>query len=277
LGYYKADIIVFSYDRPLQLYALLESLEFYGKNIGTTQVIYRTSSPAFTCAYEQVKKRFNSVIFIAQGKNPQADFRPITLRCLEKSPHEYFLFATDDDLVKDYIDFHDCVDALKKTGAYGFYLRFGKNITEHYMHNISVPLPPHKLFANDIYYWRLEDGKEHWRYPHTVDMTIYSKKDVLPVLRNLYFVSPNTLEAYWSGSGPQHFHKFGLFYELSKIVNIPLNLVQTINPHNRHMRFMSTQQLLTIFNQGKKMDIFPLFKIANKAPHIEYVPRFIDR
>jgi len=43
----NTDLIVFSYDRPLQLYALLESLESYVTGLAQISVIYRVSRDAF--------------------------------------------------------------------------------------------------------------------------------------------------------------------------------------------------------------------------------------
>jgi hypothetical protein len=71
-------------------------------------------------------------------------------------------------------------------------------------------------------------------------------------------------------------HKTGLCYEQTKIVNIPLNRVQT-DWNNRHMNSYTTAQLLDIFNSGMKIDIKPLFHVVNRAAHMEYIPTFITR
>ena len=45
--YRKADLVVFSKDRPLQLYAFLESVETYITDLETISVIYRVTSSAY--------------------------------------------------------------------------------------------------------------------------------------------------------------------------------------------------------------------------------------
>ena len=53
-----ADFVIFSYNRPLQLYAFLESIEKYVAGIGSIQVIYRVSDDSYEEGYKVVKKEF---------------------------------------------------------------------------------------------------------------------------------------------------------------------------------------------------------------------------
>ena len=71
----KADLIAFSFDRPMQLYALLESLEYYVNGIQNIYVICRASNDRYRSAYEQVAEAFSRVTFVWQGENPKADFK----------------------------------------------------------------------------------------------------------------------------------------------------------------------------------------------------------
>ena len=91
----KADLIIFSFDRPLQLYALLESAERYMQNIGETHVLYRSSNERYDAAYNEVFQRFSQVISIKQSANPHADFKPLVLKSCFETPHEYVLFAVE--------------------------------------------------------------------------------------------------------------------------------------------------------------------------------------
>ena len=63
----KADLVVFSYDRPLQLYAFLESTEKYVTGVGDLVVIYRASSEQFQKGYEVVEADFPGAMFWLQG------------------------------------------------------------------------------------------------------------------------------------------------------------------------------------------------------------------
>ena len=272
----KTDLIVFSFDRPLQLYALLESVEKYVTGLNKTFVIYRASNQSFDHAYEIVRERFISVSFVKQGDNPRADFKPFTLKAFDETAAEYVIFAVDDIVVKDSIDLAACIDALEKTKAYGFYFRLGLNLNQCYPYNNRhQPLPALKLVdeALGIYSWQFSQGMLDWNYPNTVDMTLYRKKDIANDLHAIPFSFPNTLEGNWDGLSHGRKHLCGLCFEKSKIVNLPLNRVQH-EYNNKVMNALSPQELLELFEQGKKMDISPLAQIANKAAHMEYVPTF---
>lgn len=273
---YKADFIIFSFDRPLQLYALLESMETYMTGVGDIRIIYRSSDEAYDAAYDEVKQQFDYALFEQQGANPRQDFKPLTMRCLNNCPHKYVIFAVDDIIVKDFVDLSHTIDAMKQTGAYGFYLRLGHNITFNYPRNVSERLPALQKISDDAYCWKFAGTSYTWRYPNTVDMTLYKKETAIRDFTRMNFSNPNTLEARWASKARSIINKIGLCYEQSKIVNLPLNRVQHTYK-NRHMNLATPEELLEIFNQGLKIDITTLFKIKNKSAHMNYNPEFIER
>lgn len=273
--YASADLVVFSYNRPLQLYALLESVEKYMTGLGTIQVIYRYDNQNYYEAYAQVHNDFPHVIFKAQGYSPQDDFKQLTLESVFSTPSKYVIFAVDDDVVKDYVDIHDCVTHLETTNAYGFYLRMGLNLTQAYP-NQSQPKPPFNRINQNVYAWRFNEGFADWGYPNTVDMTVYAKKDIEAYLRNANYIAPNSLEGNWAGQAHLVIKRVGLCYGTTKIVNIPLNIVQKEWVTN-NMNAYSADELLRTFNNGFKIAIEDLFKFNNKAAHMNFYPRFIRR
>lgn len=264
------DYLIFSYDRPLQLYALLESVEKYVQGIGEMHVVYRSSSARFDEGYAIVQQRFSCINYHKQGSYPQRDFKPITMQATFNSPSKYVIFAVDDIIVKDYIDLAECVHFMEKYSAYGFYLRLGKNLT-HSLDQLQ-PLPPLQELTNDILKWQLNEGAIDWGYPNTVDMTLYKKEDIHLAFQQMSFHSPNSLEGCWSGRTNSAYH--GLCYQSSKIVNLPLNLVQD-DWYNPNMNFLSSKQLLEIFLAGLKMDTEQLFQVNNRGAHMYYEPFFI--
>ncbi len=76
----QPDLIIFSFDGPMQLYALLESIDKYVQNKGETTVIYRSSLPEFLKGYEKVKYSFPQIKFLEQGS--QKEFNPLVLQAL---------------------------------------------------------------------------------------------------------------------------------------------------------------------------------------------------
>ena len=271
----KADLIAYSYNRPLQLYALLESVFLHMSDLGEVVVIYR-SDKLFDEGYALVEREFPAVQFVKQGATPKVDFKPLTLDALTSTPHEYVLFAVDDIVVKDSIAVSDCINALEQTDAYGFYLRLGKNLHQCYTVKCTQKVPPLMHVRDDICAWRFASGQYDWRYPHTVDMTIYRKRDVLNDFKVMRYSSPNKLESFWAGRVGHIIQRVGLCFEQTKVVNLPLNRVQT-DYHNRHMGLYSADELLAMFYDGYKMDIIPLIRIDNPSAHMEYEPTFIAR
>jgi len=271
----KADLVIFSYNRPIQLYALLESTENYVEGLQETHVIYRATQDKYEAAYQEVQKTFPFVLFHKQGKDPRKDFKPLTLQAAFNSPSDYILFAVDDDIVKDFIDIENSIELLEQTNAYGFYFRLGLNLNRCYPLNKSQKVPPAQQVVDDVYMWHFNSGQHDWNYPNTVDMTLYKKSDIKYILTKIPFYAPNSLEGTWA----RYYNKekrFGLCHEQSKIVNLPINKVQQ-ECQNRTMNALGAQKLLELFTQGLKINIIPLFRVKNKAAHMDHVPTFIER
>jgi len=266
-----ADLVIFSYDRPLQLYALLESINVYVKGLETINIIYRTSDHHFAEAYKKVQANFPNAIFTKQGENPKKDFKQLTLDAVFKSPTDYILFAVDDNIFTDYVDIEECIQMLEQTNTYAFFLRLGIHL--------QPPIPPVIELNKTFCTWRFDQGSHNWRYPHTVDCTIYRKTDITKDLHTLNYNTPNTFESSWSGKAYHIQTRLGLCYKHTKIINLALNQVQNdwAMPHIFINKFSSTK-LLALFNEGFKIDIRPLHQIDNISTHIEaniYEPTFI--
>lgn len=271
-----ADLVAFSYDRPMQLFALLESICTYISGIENMYVICRASDERYSKAYEIVQNSFPYVTFVYQGEDPSNDFKFLLMHVLTACRGAYLLFAVDDIIVKDFVDISECIAVLEKTGAYGFFLRLGSHVTECYPYACKQRVPILNNVENDIYSWEFVSCEHDWGYPHTVDMTLYRKQGVEQDIEMLQFSSPNTLEGRWASCIYHVIHRQGLCYADSKIINVPLNRVQH-DYENRHMDLFSSHELLELFEQGLKIDIEPLFKISNQSAHMPYQPTFIPR
>jgi hypothetical protein len=270
----SVDLVVFSYNRPLQLFAFLESMECNcTAGLGKVWVLYRTSNKDYDNGYAEVKKTFEYVQFVQQS-NPPEDFKPLLCDIVNKSTSDYIACAVDDIIICDAIDFNKCVDALKQTKSLSFYLRLGKNITQSYVSGESFTLPSLRLVADGIYSWDFSTRAPLWRYPHSVDLTIFQKSYFHKAISKLTYNGPNTLEGRWAQKAPSKYK--GLCFEHSKMINIPLNLVQNENK-NKNMGILSSDCLLELFNAGLKMDISQLQQFENNSPHVHYLPSFKPR
>ena len=276
----KADFIIFSFDRPLQLYALLESTACFITGLGDIHVIYRSSDDSFEQGYNIVTQQFPYAHYHKQSENPRSDFKPLTLKAIESCTAEYILFGVDDIVVKDYVDITDAIAAMQEHKAYGCYLRLSPLINYLYTWKRPQPVPKLKK-VKEGYLWQFSQASPiaDWGYPHTVDMTIYRKKDIEHDFKSIDYYSPNSLEAQWGSRISNIKKRYGFCCETSKVVNLPLNLVQTSHKGNPHMtnQELLPKQLLKTFLGGNKMDIWPLFQIQNRSCHMEYNPTFMSR
>ncbi|GAB5411425.1 MAG: hypothetical protein ChlgKO_05390 [Chlamydiales bacterium] len=272
-----ADLVIFSYDRPLQLYALLESAEQHVDGIEQTVVLYRASENSYEKGYEVVAKQFPQVSFFQQShRRAKSDFKPLLMRALNRvCKSSYLFFAVDDIVIKDQVDLSLCISYLEKHKAEGFHLRMGKNLDYCYMLRAKQPLPDFEELSDGVLRWQFKKGKYDWAYPHTVDCCIYRKEQILKDFSQISFSNPNTLEAKWAGRS--NYSRFGLCFATSKIVNLPLNLVNETYQTNANMNGLTAADLLKLFNLGKKMDIAQLSQIDNRSAHIDYEPSFVDR
>lgn len=268
----QVDFIVFSYHRPMQLYALLESVQRYTTGFAHIVVIYRADTDEYDNAYQRVKKDFDFCSFIRQSAYPYADFKPLVLDALKKTSSDYVCFGVDDIIVKDFIDLKECVRGMQLTNAFGCFLRLGKNLSYCFSMNAPQKVPPLQPVAGEIYAWTFNDGEYDWCYPFSLDMTIYQKIDIEPLIVNAKFKSPNSFESVLAGyihkNGKLYYAKKGICYGSTKIVNIPLNIVQQDHTPNLYAKSYSAQELLHKFNMGFKIDIDPFAGINNHACHI---------
>ena len=269
----SVDILVFSYDRPMQLYACLESIYTNLSHVGQISVIARVSNEEYRKGYEIVENTFQDVRFLFQGANPKEDFKPLVMKTVFGSGSSYIAFAVDDIIVKDCVDLSQCCLAIELLNAWGFYLRLGKNITHCYMQNKDIELPRLTFWKNEVYTWTFANAEGDWGYSNSVDMTVYSKEKICKDLEKIEFYSPNSLESHWAQKSKKK--KIGACYTTSKIVNFPLNLVNLSS--NRNMQSNEAPELLRVFQAGLKMDIAPFDKMQNRSPHEEITPMFIPR
>lgn len=271
-----ADLVIFSYNRPIQLYALLESRQTFMSGVGEIHVIYRADTEEFSAGYDGVINDFPRAVFHKQGANPRADFKPLTMAAIFDSPSEHVIFAVDDIVVKDFVDLSHSIAVMEKEEAYVFHIRMGQNLNWCYSLNEKQPLPPMRQVDKDVFAWVFADGTQDWNYPHSVDMGLFRKKDIRAVFESLSFESPNTLEGRWADLAGPIMGRTGLCYTSTKVVNLPLNVVQSTHK-NRNMQLFTPDELLAKFNEGKKIDIAPLFQIVNEAVHTVYTPTFVER
>ncbi len=276
------DLVVFSYNRPLQLMALLESSTIHLHGVKKTFVLYRADEP-YESAYEHLISVFPHVTFVRQSKtDPKKDFKQKLLKMAfsgTMSTSSHILFGVDDIIVKDDIDLEAALALQEKTHAHGVFLRLGKNIDYCYMLDVPQKIPQARSVSEGVYAYKFADGEADWRYPNTLDMTMYRKSDIEEAFLSMPYTNPSELETEWQERSNFDFvHRqketfdgalVGLFYESSKVVNIPVNMVANMYGDNRSMNEYTPKELLDYFLKGYRIDLEKVKQVENHSCHAE--------
>ena len=266
---FTADLIIFSYNRPLQLYSYLESIENNVTGLEKIIVIFRTDQE-YEAAYKQVKLKFTNIIY--QKQVYSQDFKPLLNQAINNAG-KYIIFGVDDIIVRDKINLESCQKMLESTKAYGFYFRLGKNI--NYCYNLNCPAiqPKLNLINENTYLFSFSEGSGDWAYPNSLDMVLLRTSSVKGIFLNLNYSSPNQLESAWSSMSNKK--QNGLCPKISAIVNLPLNIVSDFK--NKHLNSYRSKDFLKKFNEGYKLDIADISNQIPNSPHMNYIPKFIRK
>jgi hypothetical protein len=273
--------IIFSFDRPMQLQILLESIEKFDIVYQLeVNILYAFSGEEFEKAYEQVKEKYYNFNWINENWFPKrfvfpifpmywhnyywwvkkrynrwinSRFKPQLLSILSISKCKFVMFLTDDSLFYKNIEINP--ELLYKITLYPKYfsysLRHGTNIVGGNYENFS-----------DRITWQLisTDNNSEWSYPFSVDGHIYAKDEVMKILFRVLFKNPNTLE----GNVACYVKEHKLFNSMvanreSCLVGFELNRVQQIiNNHNLNINttlmnnyFLNGYRLVLDFDKNK--------------------------
>lgn len=261
------EIIVFSKDRPIQLYALIESYLYYSKVKSPITIIYKCSHEGFTKAYHEIEKRFSDIRFIEED-----NFRDVLIKTIEQLKASRLLFLVDDIIfTREFNTSSFNQYNLKKTVPS---LRLGKNIVYSYTRQKNILQP--KLKPNGLHIeWNWIKRNSYWSYPLSVDGHIFDKNEMLFMLKRIEFKAPNSLEESLQFFSKALFRRKGVSYEKSVLVNVPWNLVQTeiVNLHEN----VSTEELLKHWNDCKKIDTSLFHNLNNNSCHQSYDLQLVPR
>ena len=268
------DIMVFSYNRPMQLYACLESMEKYIHGVRSIQVIYRESQD-YNSGYEEVKKAFPQIQFFKQSQEPKKDFKPLVMEGVfgnRGQGADYILFAVDDIIITDKIDLQKDIIKLQETGAYGCFYRLGTHLNYCFMTDQPQKVPPLLEVGEGLLAWQFNKGEWDWNYPNALDLVLYKKESIRQDLEKVKFTYPNDFEGGWCKLADAT--KFGICYEKAKMVNIPMNAISK-NPRAAYS--FTIEALNEMFLEGLKIDIDPLYQTVYRSAHEDVRPQFVMR
>ena len=259
----ECDVIAFSEDRPLQLYAFLESLEHYVRGVKDLFVLYKASDEAFENGYAIVKEEYPYVTFLRYSNHKELKSKLMKHAFKEKG---HLVFASDDLVIKDEIHFEKGIDVLERSQVGALFYGNGRHIdlSQEDGHYLGVPhLIP---VGNDFFIWQFSNGKGMWGASHSASFAMYRKDKIKSEIKEMSFGSVQELIENWSKKS--NIHQFGLCHSEAKVACFPFDFRNSDFPN---------EMMLSVFMKGKKVDLKPLYEISNRSTHTTVHPTFVVR
>ncbi|HSW72623.1 MAG TPA: hypothetical protein VLG44_04370, partial [Chlamydiales bacterium] len=195
----RADIIIFSQNHPMYLYALLESLQKRVDGFFQVTVFYKRT-PDFEKGYEIIKEEFLGAQFLPIDDS----FQNLLFYTIDEHDSDFVLFASDELILQDYLDLNQCMDEMKEAHAYGFYLSLNDQ-------KIPTGIP----LKGDIKAWSFEYAKQN---PHNLEMTLFQREEIRRTLGSEHFEDPESMVQALNVHLPKNM--LGLYYLSSKTSKI---------------------------------------------------------
>ncbi|MCX6135379.1 MAG: glycosyltransferase [Ignavibacteriales bacterium] len=269
----KVVCIVFSKDRAMQLECMLNSLFVCCEDPSAlaVKVLYATSGPLHLKQYQRLMKDYESVEFVRETL-----FKTDLLSMI--GSYDAVMFLVDDNVFIRRFSTNTAVENLRRNpDALGFSLRLSTNTQYCYMVNKPQSVPDRFECAPGILKYQWTQAELDFGYPLELSSSIYRSADLLPLLGELQFKNPNTLEMSldaWKLSFSKR-QSFLLSFQHSVAFCNPINKVQTVyNNRSGALAGYGTDTLAALFEHGYRIDGEAFGSIVPRSVHQEMPLRF---
>jgi len=260
--------LIFSKDRAMQLEALLSSLSLHCRDIQNLdlKVLNITSDSFHERQYHRLMSDYGCVEFIREK-----DFKKQVLSSIES--YEHVLFLVDDAIfVKDFV-IKNVIECLKNNDdVLGFSQRLGTNTNYCYSRSISQKLPNFIEIGNEALKYDWTSAQGDFGYPLEISSSVYRVNDILPLLEQLYFVNPNTLEGHMAANKHIFVNKKNCLMCSSSSIAFcnPVNIVQKVCKNRAgNIPQYSIDELSRMFEQGYRINVEKYSSFVPNACHHE--------
>ena len=253
----RAQVIIFSKDRPPQLDLLLRSdARFSPQDCRIVSVLWRATTDAARAGYTTLVKEYPRVAFVEER-----DFHE-DLADLVDADVSLTQFLVDDNIfVRSWSMDDGIVTQLDCDDVASVSLRLSPYTDYCYTLNVAVEVP--LMLAGRKWLWPVLEGD--WCYPHSVDGNLFRTEDILLCVRNGEYAAPNSLEPalVYGMTRPMM-----ACYGRQKIVNVAANSVQDDAASNRNGG-ADQGPMNERFNTGGRIALAPFLGTWYRSPHIE--------
>lgn len=246
--------LVFSRRRPMQLHALLESIERYAPYASVTVLAriddgwrepYSVCARGFCCDFLD-----------------ERDFQRETLDWL--AGHERVVFHSDDELW-----FRHPPPGLLELDSSELLVTFRQGRNTDYCHPLQ-----RGQWVPEAFPWRWRQADLDFAYPLSLNATVYHSRDLLPLL-DFSFTNPTTLEAQLAANAARLTVEWMTAPEHSCTVSLPHNVTSESsgNPRGRNPDWQP-DALRIAYLDGWRIDLGRLDYTLVNAAHVEIPLRF---
>lgn len=255
------NAVIFSKNRPAQLELLLRSMKvyFFEWPLIRVKILYKATTQEYASGYLRTKLIHSEFQYIEEQPGL---FKDQTISMIDENL-QATMFFVDDMVFKSnlFLKTPQIQNFLENSNIACVSLRLCHRIKYCYTEKKNTPPP---LIAKDgTWYWKGLPGD--WGYSNSLDANIYRTKDILPLIKDLSYSSPNTLE----GNMATHTldKPYMICYPESAVFNIPVNKVQTDNAN--HYGNISAEALNKEFLSSKRISLSNIDNFKNISCHQE--------
>jgi hypothetical protein len=267
--------LVFSKDRPMQLFTLLHTYFENARNPAPVTVIYDASNQEYANAYHEVEQLFSGASVSVRFVKERGSFRETLVRELDTIEVDALFFLVDDIIFIRPVDF-SLVQKIDPR-AMVLSLRHSPHLRYSYTGGANVLPPKFSSFpaSPDLLTFKWFEGGYEWSDPWSVDGQVLSTAEVRVLTRISQFKAPNSYEVALKAFNGLAENRIGVCFKESKILNLPINRVQSEIPNLSGS--ISCAYLLAQWNLGMMIDTKMFANHAPISPHEEHVIKLARR
>lgn len=262
----NVSLVIISQENPMQLFASLESIFLWVKNIDSIHVIYRTYDEITKQGYEYIKHVWPLIQF-NQIDTTNNNIKEILEMTLKNISSDFTIFSTDKMIIKQNIDLKDCVRVMQKTHAYAFHFRLGKDICKIFPLGIEIEIPHLISVDPNFFAWNFQYADTDWAYASNLEFAMYETDQLRNTFKKFVFHDLESLEIQWANL--TDINHIGLCCEVSCARKVSLK--------NEKNTLYTSSELSYFFSKGLKIDMQKINATLEKSSRLEVIADFIKK
>lgn len=268
----KIVSVIFSKDRAMQLDGFLASYFENVKNYTEIKVLFHVSNEAHKKSYDDLQKIYANfpVEFISE-----TNFRNNLIDTIEKATEDRLIFYVDDMLFSQKIDYNwlKTVNPLNDIVC----LSRGKDLNYSTVLAKRLEVPYFNKISENLYQFKWNEIGEFsdWTYPIGVSGYMFSRLEILAMIKATNFKAPNSLEHNLQQFLPYFTNRGGICLENVATPCVHTNLTQT-EGYNNILGHYSLEELLDLWNMNKRINFYEFMGLTVSEAEVKKY-NFIDR